>query len=93
MDTAVNDWVAKPVEIIDGISENIGECGVVLAVDDKPWRPSAWVKVGLDRDHPSYRSCDLCWLQNTETGECGPVWGTGGPDADMERFREHVKGT
>lgn len=69
------DWVHKLVKIIDGKPANIGEEGIVLAVDDTDYRPAAWVKVGLGRDYPSYRSVDLCWLEDKETGETGPVFG------------------
>lgn len=82
MSTA-SEWLNRKVEIVDGIDGTIGEVGTVLAVDDTPHRPSAWVKVHEDRDSPSYRSCDLCWLKDLATGEVGAVWGTGGPAADM----------
>jgi hypothetical protein len=60
-------------------SEGMTHIGIVLAVDDTPEHPSAWVKVNLDREYPSYRSCDLSWLEDIDTGESGPVWGTDGP--------------
>lgn len=82
VEKSVADWVGRPVEIVDGIDGTVGETGVVLAVDDTPYRPSAWVKVHLDRDYPAYRSCDLCWLRDIDTDDYGPAWGTGGPEAD-----------
>jgi hypothetical protein len=69
------DWVGRRVTIIDGIEGTIGETGTVLAVDDTPYRPAAWVKVGNGR-YKGYRSCDLCWLQDIASGEFGPVWST-----------------
>ncbi len=83
----VSDWIGRAVEIIEGFAENIGETGTVLAVDDTPYRPSAWVRVHEDRDYPAYRSVDLCWLRDVATDERGPVWGTGGPEADAGRVR------
>lgn len=85
-ETKVADWVGKPIKIA-----GTDETGIVLAVDDTPHRPSAWIKIHLDRDYPSYRSIDLADLVNTETGEDGPTWGTGGPEADMEQMRERRK--
>ena len=82
MSENVKSWIGRSVKIVDGIDGTIGEEGVVLAVDDTPYRPSAWVKVHLDRDYPAYRSCDLCWLED-RAGEPGPAWGTGGPEAAM----------
>lgn len=84
----VKDWLGRRVKIVDGIEGTIGEEGVVLAVDDTPYRPSAWVRVYLDRDYPGYRSCDLCWLEDCQTAENGPVWGTGGPEADEATLRK-----
>jgi len=72
----VEKWIGKEVEIVDGFKEILGERGVVLAVDDTHYRPSAWVKVSRNISGPAYRSCDLCWLKDLETGETGPVWGT-----------------
>lgn len=82
-------WVGRKVRIVDGIEGTIGEEGTVLAVDDKPYEPAAWVRVYEDEDssHPCYRSCDLCWLEDIETGDCGPKWGTGGYAAEVERIR------
>ena len=76
-------WVGRRVKIVDGFPENRGESGVVLAVDDTPYKPAAWVRTRDDGEYPSYRSVDLCWLQDEKTGETGPVWGTGGPEAAM----------
>lgn len=87
MSEQITDWVGRKVKIVDGFEGSIGQVGVVLAVDDTPYRPSAWVKIKLERDYPSYRSCDLCWLEDVETEEQGPVWGTGGPDAHMAEHR------
>lgn len=83
-------WLNRSVKIVDGIDGTIGEIGVVLAVDDTPYRPSAWVKVNIDRDYPAYRSCDLCWLQDIETGEDGPAWGTGGQEESSRRIRDRI---
>lgn len=69
------DWIGRRVTIINGFEETIGEKGIVLAVDDRPHRPAAWVKVG-DGRYAEYRSCDLFWLQDIASGEFGPVWGT-----------------
>ena len=74
-DMEVADWVGRKVRIAFE-SEGSGEVGTVLAVDDTPWRPSAWVRVREDRDYAAYRSADLCWLIDVETGERGPTWGT-----------------
>jgi hypothetical protein len=84
MDTP-SEWVGRKVKIVDGIDGTIGEVGTVLAIDDTPYRPSAWVRVHEDSDYPSYRSCDLCWLEDIETSESGPVWGTDGPQGAMAR--------
>ena len=70
----VASWVGRRVRITDGPAE--GETGIVLAVDDTPHRPSAWVKVRAEREFPGYRSCDLCWLEDEATGESGPAVGT-----------------
>ncbi len=77
------DWIGRKAKIVDGLDGTIGEVGTVLAVDDTPHRPSAWIRVLEDCDHPAYRSVDLCWLEDIETGETGVVWGTGGPAASM----------
>lgn len=82
-----SEWVGRKVKTVDGFDDNIGEVGTVLAVDDTPYRPSAWIRVHEDADYPSYRSVDLSWLEDIATGESGPVWGTGGPDASMARLR------
>ena len=74
----VADWLGRKVRITgDGIEGTHGEEGTVLAVDDTPRRPSGWVRVYEDEASPAYRSVDLCWLEDIETGEGGPVWGTG----------------
>ena len=72
----VEDWRGRYVTIIDGFPENIGEKGIVLAVDDSNWRPAGWVKVAEGLGHAQYRSVDLCWLEDQQTGETGPVWGS-----------------
>jgi hypothetical protein len=76
-------WVGRKVRIVDGPSTEHGaqEIGVVLCVDATDYRPSAWVKVGGVEyagrpSYPAYRSCDLCWLEDLETEEGGPVWCT-----------------
>jgi len=90
--TNIAEWVGRKVKIVDGIEQNIGESGTVLAVDDTPYRPSAWVRVHEDSDYPSYRSVDLCWLEDIESGDGGPVWGSGGPEAaDASRRNRHSK--
>lgn len=85
------DWVGRRAEIVDGFEENVGEIGTVLAVDDTPLRPAAWIRVYEDCDRPAYRSVDLCWLKDVETNETGPVWGSGGPEADMARRRASLQ--
>lgn len=73
----VADWVGRKVRITtEGIDGTHGEEGTVLAVDDTPWRPSAWLRVHEDWKYPEYRSVDLCWVEDIETGEGGPAWGT-----------------
>jgi hypothetical protein len=84
----ISEWVGRSVKIVDGIDGTIGEQGIVLAVDDTPYRPSAWVKVRPDCDYPAYRSCDLCWLQDEATEEYGPVWGEGGPEASIAALKQ-----
>jgi hypothetical protein len=75
----VADWIGRKVRILDGpdYAQGMTHVGIVLAVDNTAARPSAWVKVNQDREYPSYRSCDLCWLEDIETGENGPAWGDG----------------
>lgn len=75
------EWVGRKVRIVDGPSTNSGaeEVGTVICVDATDYRPSAWVKIeerGGNRrpSYPSYRSCDLCWLEDIETEDTGPVW-------------------
>ncbi len=83
---AVADWVGRKVRIgPDGIGGTEGEVGTVIAVDDTPWQPSAWLRIREDRDYPAYRSVNLVWVDDVETGEPGPNWGTNGPDADYPR--------
>jgi hypothetical protein len=75
-------WVGRRVRIVEGPSTEHGTCeiGTVICVDATDYRPSAWVKVeevhgsGFRSEYPSYRSCDLCWLVDMETGDGGPVW-------------------
>lgn len=67
-------WIGRAVRIVGGFPENEGEEGVVLAVDPTRYRPSAWMKITeYGSGYPSYRSVDLCWLEDIETGEYGPV--------------------
>lgn len=73
----VADWIGRKVRIVDGIDGTLGETGIVLAVDNTPAAPAAWVKVNQDAKYASYRSCDLRWLEDIETGENGPAWGDG----------------
>lgn len=74
-------WVGRKVRITDGPSTEGGrhEVGTVICVDATDYRPSAWVKVGERSEarrpsYPSYRSCDLCWLEDVETEDGGPAW-------------------
>mgnify|MGYP006921435722 CR=1 FL=1 len=46
----VASWVGRSVRITDGLGQGI--TGIILAVDDTPWRPCAWVKGRLDRTMP-----------------------------------------
>ena len=76
----VKGWLGRKVRINeDGLFGTHGEVGTVLAVDDTPWQPAAWVRVHEDRDYPAYRSVNLFWLDDIETGNQGPAWGTNGP--------------
>jgi hypothetical protein len=84
--TAVADWVHRSVRLVDD-----APVGIVLAVDDTPYRPSAWLRFDHGRDYPAYRSVDLCDVVDVETSERGPVWGTGGPDAEHERWQARIK--
>lgn len=81
----VASWVGRKVtyENPDDFAE---EPATVLAVDDMPHAPSAWIKYDVD-GYVSYRSVDLSDLVDIETGEDGPRWGTGGPAAEVERLR------
>ena len=86
-------WVGRAVRIVDGPSAENGrtEIGTVICVDATDYRPSAWVKIseyapGARRQYPSYRSCDLCWLEDAENEDSGPCWGA--PPAD-EGHGEH----
>lgn len=84
---AVADWIGRKVRIgSDGIEGTEGEVGTVLAIDDTPWRPSAWLRIIDGHDYPSYRSVDLCWVEDVETGDPGPAWGSGGPEAAMPEY-------
>lgn len=67
-------WIGRRVRIIDGIDGTIGEEGTVLAEDMTDYRPSGWVRVYEDEKYQSYRSVDLCWLEDLATGETGPVF-------------------
>lgn len=74
------NWLGRRVKIIDGPAAEVcrtdHEVGVVICVDATEYRPSAWVKITDEsvRMHPAYRSCDMCWLEDVETKEIGPVW-------------------
>lgn len=83
----VKDWVGRKARIASEGASTDDAQGTVLAVDDTPYRPSAWIRIYEDRDYPAYRSVDLCWLTDIETGEEGPAWGTGGPEADMAQMK------
>lgn len=80
----VAEWLGRRVTVSTGADRALGE-GVVLAVDDTPYAPSAWVRFWAVTSHPMYRSCDLSDLDDVETGEPGPRWGTGDPATDDER--------
>lgn len=74
-------WVGRKVRIIEGPSTEGGakEVGIIICVDATDYRPSAWVKInegpgGRRPSYPSYRSCDLCWLEDVETDEGGQAW-------------------
>jgi len=72
-----NDWLGRRVRINDeGLQGTRGEVGTVLAVDDTPIRPSAWVRVDDGSGLPAYRSVNMSWLDDIETGEQGPAWGS-----------------
>lgn len=83
----VADWLGRAVRRTDEDESCLGPA-IVLAVDDTPYAPSAWIKYGDGRRHPTYRSVDLSDLIDVESGEGGPRWGTGGPDADIAMLRE-----
>jgi len=86
---SVKDWLGRKVRInSEGIEGTQGEVGTVLAVDDTPWQPSAWVRVNEERDHPGYRSVNLFWLDDLETGEQGPNWGTNGPSNQRGNYSD-----
>ena len=74
------DWLGRVVRRTDTNETALGDA-VVLAVDDTPYAPSAWIKYverWSGRGHPSYRSVDLSDLLDVATGLGGPRWGTGG---------------
>lgn len=92
--TTVAAWVGRKVRIgPNGIAGTEGDEGTVLAVDDTPWQPSAWVRVYEDCNHPAYRSVDIAWLEDIETGEDGPTWGTSGPNLKNRGHSNHSVGT
>lgn len=71
----VSAWVGRRVRRTDDHEDSVLADAVVLAVDDTPWRPSAWIKYQRG-EYPTYRSIDLCDLTDIATGEGGPAWGT-----------------
>lgn len=80
---SVADWLKRHVRRTDEDESALGPA-LVLAVDDTPYAPSAWIKYqAAAGSYPSYRSVDLSDLEDIETRESGPRWGTGGPEADM----------
>lgn len=75
----VIEWVGRQVRRTDESEEEVLGPATVLAVDDTPYAPSAWIKYPgtfAGRDYPTYRSVDLSDLEDIETGEGGPRWGT-----------------
>jgi hypothetical protein len=87
--SSVAAWVGRLVMINgEGLPGTHGEVGTVLAVDDTHWQPSAWVRVHEDRDYPAYRSVNLIWLDDVETGQQGPNWGSESahPPALLDRY-------
>ena len=73
----VSAWVGRTVRIA---GDEFFDGAIVLAVDDTAYAPSAWIKI-VEGRWPRYRSVDLSELTDVETGEGGPRWGAGGPDA------------
>lgn len=83
----VSWWLGRTVRRTDKDESILGPA-VVLAVDDIPYAPAAWIKYPREgRDYPAFRSVDLSDLQDIETGAHGPRWGEGGPDAAMAAHR------
>lgn len=75
-------WLGRTVRY----SEEPDREAIILAVDDTPYAPSAWIR--FDSRRPTYRSVDLSDLTHVETGESGPRWGTGGMEADAALDRD-----
>ena len=86
----VSWWVGRRVRRVDTDEGNALGAAIVLAVDDTAYRPSAWIKYDT-REHPSYRTLDLCELQDIETEAYGVAWGTGGPDKAMADSARHYE--
>lgn len=89
---APSNWVGRRVRRADnGDDAYLGDA-VVLAVDDTEYAPSAWIKYPCEwtekRCWPSYRSVDLSDLEDIETGEGGPRWGT--PVGDVPEATAHT---
>ncbi len=77
---SIADWVGRKVRRTDSDEAKWLGQALVLAVDDTPYAPCAWIKYpasdeGGKRDYPTYRSVDLSDLQDIETGQGGPRWG------------------
>lgn len=78
MGNSVAWWIGRTVRTDDDADLTFGPA-VVLAVDDTPHAPSAWIK--FDIYPPCYQSIDMSELVDIETGKSGPRWGAGGPEA------------
>ena len=76
MSEDVKSWLGRRVQIVDGPSVSTGmeEFGIIICIDATDMTPSAWVKIVSDDDEatPRYRSCDLNWLVDIQTGDYGP---------------------
>ncbi len=70
MNNEALSWVGRKVRRTDDDESVLGDA-VVLAVDPTDYRPSAWIRY-VERDMRTYRSVDLCDLEDVVTGEGGP---------------------
>lgn len=73
----VADWIGRKVVISQGLVDDIGKEGVILAIDDDPIQINAWIKVDARRWPPVYLSAPLWWVKDIETGQWAPP-GSGG---------------